>query len=132
MNTSPTPETDAFFAKYDTDTQWYAHLKEAKDFARKLERERDEARGEVARLLKANADWKVLADTDAKKVNLVSKERDQLRKVCDEQHRVMQIMSQAIHNGYDWNADVQGLTLAESHTFETYNSLPHVKERNSK
>lgn len=41
MNTSPTPETDAFFAKYDTDTQWYAHLKEAKDFARKLERERD-------------------------------------------------------------------------------------------
>jgi hypothetical protein len=40
MNERPTPETDAFFSR--TDIDWNMEV----DFARKLERERDEAREE--------------------------------------------------------------------------------------
>lgn len=40
---SDTPETDAFDSKWDS----YSHPFEAIDFARKLERERDEAREEL-------------------------------------------------------------------------------------
>ena len=52
MNDRPTPETDAFDSKWDS----YSHPFEAVDLARKLERERDEARDIGEKLSKQGLD----------------------------------------------------------------------------
>jgi len=50
MNTTPTPETDAHINK---NAVWCAHAIVSNDFARNLERERDEARQERDQLADA-------------------------------------------------------------------------------
>lgn len=52
MNKQPTPETDAFFSRNDID--WDMEV----EFARKLERERDEAREALRSCVECLKGWK--------------------------------------------------------------------------
>lgn len=71
MNNTPTPETDAQQKYFNSlPLKWSSELSSCYTFARKLERERDEAR-------------KTCVEIDLSHRKLES-ERDQLRKVCDE------------------------------------------------
>lgn len=95
---SDTPETDAAESKWRELSGQEGFVTD--DFARKLERERDEA----IQTLQLNRTV----------VNNLLAERDQLRKVCDE---LVQLLKQF---------DRQSAKLI----FETYNQLSHVKEKN--
>jgi hypothetical protein len=70
MNNTPTPETDAFFFRIDID--WDMEV----EFARKLERERDEAK----------AEWYSLQDAfedSCDKIEKLERERDEAREALD-------------------------------------------------
>ncbi len=117
MTTTPTSETDAEQAScYGcADTDWVPA-----NFARKLERERDEAKENECKI--------------QSRVFELLNERDQLRKVCDELANKLKKVTSS------WG----GLMLYEANTkfiisrnmmdgckdLTSYNSLPHVIERN--
>lgn len=107
MNSNtPTPETDTFFKQH--------HLvPDIEDFARKLERERDEAR------LKA-ADRNEWQDVAMK----VSAERDRLRKVCDSQDEMIKWYVKEFGLPR-WGFEFDKLKNIQ----KLYNQLPHVKEK---
>ncbi len=73
-NERPTPETDEFNCKWDS----YSHPFQAIDLARKLERERDEARINAQ---KSKAYKKVLKVTNANLKNEHDKAQDALMKI---------------------------------------------------
>jgi hypothetical protein len=73
-NERPTPETDEFNCKWDS----YSHPFQAIDLARKLERERDEARINTQ---KSKAYKKVLKVTNANLKNERDKAQDALMKI---------------------------------------------------
>jgi uncharacterized coiled-coil DUF342 family protein len=103
-----TPDTDA---KSADNIGFYSCATVPSDFARKLERERDHAKLET----KA---YCVAIEHLTNSLATLSKERDQLRKVADELNRVLEIVNST--NGYQIADDA----------IESYNSLPHVIERN--
>jgi len=106
---SPTPETDAL-----RDSLWNLvertsvsfHVEQFLKLARKLERERDEAKREIIFWIESDKRFKELQETRA--------ERDQLRKVAD-------AFATSV-----FNRDIYGIKPA----VELYNQLPHVQERN--
>jgi len=104
---SDTPETDAEETILASDKYVAGHYWIKRDFARKLERERNEARDFISNSLKA----------DMPAIDRLAAERDQLRKVVDElaQHRMQ-------CNAYKG--------LATTPDLIAYNSLPHIIERN--
>ena len=109
MNT-PTPETDA---KTELHPSWPA---EACSFARKLERERNEARKD------AKEGWTTMARRMDRR-DADEAERDQLRKVADSQNKILTRMLSTY--GYPrWgNEDIE---VRETMSF--YNNLLHVKK----
>jgi hypothetical protein len=74
LNERPTPETDEFNCKWDI----YSRAFEAIDLARKLERERDEAKIDAER---SKSYKKVLKVTNANLKNERDKARDALMKI---------------------------------------------------
>ena len=100
MNT-PTPETDAFENERHTMNAYRKVL----DFARKLERERNEVRASYLGLQQEHI--KVVA------------ERDQLRKVCDE-------LAGQLKSFYPDNSIRLNIALRD------YSQLPHVKAKGNK
>ena len=118
-----TPETDANLidighplAKPDT---------VAADFARKLERERDEARRELTNCKSHFAihDEKELNETVHMAVLHALAERDQLRKVADE-------LAKCLQSTYQRSTTI--LQCASVFSLDGYNNLPHVIARNEK
>ena len=99
MNT-PTPETDAHYATTKTAWPQQGDI----DFARKLERSRDEAQ-------------RVVREQHAQIIGIYAQEaelrneRDQLRKVCDE----LANAARAEFGELNWRLDA-------------YNQLPHVEK----
>jgi hypothetical protein len=75
MNTN-TPETDAFAQSGK------AHYM-ALDFARKLERERDEARAEIAKFKANNRYQRGYHDGELSKSNELTEMREAIREACD-------------------------------------------------
>jgi hypothetical protein len=105
MSYTPTPETDNQqddMLHADTYTCWQETLK----LARKLERERDEARAELAL-------EKIPVTVDAVEREEWRQERNQLRKVCDEFFNCIVGDGNTCHK-----------------PLRDYLKLPHVVERN--
>lgn len=99
MNTLPTPETDNHARCYQTAGMPDAY-RILLDFARKLERERDEARGQNIK--------------DQHLILKLETERDLLRKVADE-------LAAELQYGPVAGCNPKAVNF--------YNSLPHVKEK---
>jgi hypothetical protein len=72
MNTRPTPETNKI-SQWSDNHGWTVDI----DFARKLERERDEARDE-------NGTWKQIASGRLSKIAEVTAQRDKLAEALNE------------------------------------------------
>ena len=102
-----TPETDR--AKFDAANyrDEVADYVVRVDFARKLERERDEALSECERLEIMTAEK--------------AAELHQLRAVCDE------LATAFSSNGLHWISNADECVVCK--TLEAYNSLPHVKAK---
>ena len=104
MNT-PTPETDAHYATTKTACPQQGDI----DFARRLERERDEAQ-------------RVVREQHAQVIGLYAiedvliNERDQLRKVCDELALIPWRYPRLL-----WDEE-------SDKAMDAYNQLPHVKK----
>jgi len=107
-----TPETDALLNRSPKQIGFVAWVNELSDFARKLERERDEARA-LERKMQDRV-FGLLAD------------RNQLRKVCDELANAAR--KAIIHDAYTFKLNAQEAATA----LTNYNTLPHVLERNEK
>ncbi len=104
-----TPETDEKIERIDRTMDSEFSLR---DFARKLERERDEAND------RASVDWSDLIEkfnNERYKKEQAEAERDQLRKVADELVAKLKSRGES-----DWSS----CAIAE------YNQLPHVIEKN--
>ena len=115
MNTS-TPETDNYCSPN--------HRGGIYDFARKLERERDEAIEKAAAFEQAVQDERNIHMTTIA-------ERDQLRKVCDELAKVCEDFPSAVGNcetGEHWVPVDHWEEYAQKNNaaLSSYNSLPHV------
>ena len=115
MNT-PTPETDEHYATTKTAWPQQGDI----DFARKLERERDEARKHTWN------DMVCIHHTDRDRAACIGHcpvcleaERDQLRKVCDELYECARQL------GWTSSEDMKWITRAEV-AIDAYNNLPHV------
>ena len=79
MNTQPTPDTDAAYKNHAADLHDHIPL----DFARKLERERDEAREKI----ESSREWSaVLADIGddlRSELTAVTEQRDKARRLAE-------------------------------------------------
>jgi len=147
MNT-PTPETDAEVKQYGLFHAPWPNVPAS--FARKLERERDEARRDVNYKCVVERDQlhKELFNlknemgicvcpsktTDEACASCITDkpdirfERDQLRKVCDELVKVPNmVIEKCVNSGI---RSFEALQLSVR-VLESYNSLPHIQERNT-
>jgi hypothetical protein len=121
-----TPETDA---QIRGPIRLYPHsLCETEvvvaDFARKLERERDEARKTCAELVTDGN-----AVTLAESLHKIEAERDQLRKVCDSQQQAMTKFIAKVESGKARSVETYK-DFCECRI--TYNQLPHLKNQKTK
>ena len=122
MNNTPTPETDAQYKEYARRDDKVKCVDI--NFARKLERERDEARRWIDNHWDKNKQqWLnsvtlVCADfaNVGAYVKQLESERDQLRKVCDE-------LNEALMRQLPISV---GLGKTKWDAINNYNSLPHV------
>lgn len=123
MNT-PTPETDAVVRSHVEDGPFVTdhHILLA-DFARKLERERDEARQREECNRQAT-------DLVRRVLGEVQSERDQLRKVVDEAKKVIldfKVGVAFVKSMTPQGQDAFAKPIHASDQFsELYNSLPHI------
>ena len=112
--TTPTTEIDSVDANLIS-LENFPHLHKKvvyADFARKLERERDEARLE-------NKSWKQLHDADEQCINNQLAELTQLRKVCDDWHiTAMTIMESS--------NDIHAACERLKPLMKQHSTLPHV------
>ena len=136
MNT-PTPETDA--------EEWPSlqmgrgpnRIEEqmvASSFARKLERERDEAKEDAKQGWEEFERMRLLVPTTAQvmvyqsllmKFQAAESERDQLRKVCDE------LANALVNHEGNYKLEKQGCERQRS-ALINYSQLPHVKAKENK
>jgi len=139
MNSNtPTPETDA---QVRGPIRLYPYsLCETEvvvaDFARKLERERDEAR-QALKLQTQNyislyesvigAECETSNEKDVNEIAMRHRvEIDQLRKVCDELAEELKVWWKPLPKGFFHPDNPIG---QKSYSLEAYNQLPHVKEK---
>jgi len=133
---TPTPESDSF-----NEAGWTSNcrdeddrIRECLDFARKLERERDEARLQLEietkykeKCIKCGHGWNPSLVESGWCIFCIQRktreERDKLRSVCDELAGWLADLTDACDGNFEH------LVNACKHALTAYNNLPHVKEK---